>query len=69
MISTALREPIRRPALPRISSKASGFFFCGMIEDPDEYASSSTANPNSDEVHNTHSSPSLDRCTPSTAHA
>ena len=32
---------MRRPALPRASSATSGFFFCGMIDDPVEYESSS----------------------------
>ena len=31
---------MRRPALPRASSAMSGFFFCGMIDDPVEKASS-----------------------------
>jgi hypothetical protein len=28
------RLPMSRPALPRLSSAMSGFFFCGMIELP-----------------------------------
>ena len=38
-----------RPVLPRTSSATSGFFFCGIIDEPVEYASSSSMNPNSDE--------------------
>ena len=34
--SSPVRSPISRPALPRASSATSGFFFCGMIEDPVE---------------------------------
>ncbi len=45
----------------------SAFFFCGIIELPVACASSSTANPNSDDVHSTHSSPSRERCTPRSA--
>src|SRR5450755_3633345 len=40
-----------------------------MIEDPVAYASSISAQPNSCEDHSTISSPSLDRCTPSSAAA
>ena len=32
--------PIARPALPRASSATSGFFFCGMSEEPVQKASS-----------------------------
>ncbi|SLI36287.1 Uncharacterised protein [Mycobacteroides abscessus subsp. abscessus] len=32
---------MRRPALPRVSSETSGFFFCGMIEEPVDQASAS----------------------------
>ena len=67
MVSRPVRPPISRPALPRASSATSGFFFCGMIEDPVAYASSISAQPNSCEVHSTISSPSRDRCTPSRA--
>ena len=53
-----------RPALPRASSATSGFFFCGMIEQPVDQASSSCAQPNSREVQRQISSPRRDRCTP-----
>ena len=36
-----------RPALPRASSAMSGFFFCGMIDEPVAKASSSSTQPNS----------------------
>ena len=42
--------PISRPALPRSSSSASGFFFCGISEDPVEYASLSLTIPNCPEL-------------------
>ena len=47
----------------------SGFFFCGMIDDPVAQASSSRAQPNSVDVQSTTSSPSRERCTPSSAAA
>jgi hypothetical protein len=41
-----VRVPSKRPDLPRRSSSASGFFFCGIREDPVEYASDSFTIPN-----------------------
>ena len=32
--SSVVRSPMTLPVLPRISSVTSGFFFCGMIEEP-----------------------------------
>ena len=58
-----------RPALPRASSATSGFFFCGMIEEPVAYASSISIQPNSCEDQSTISSPSRDRWTPISAAA
>ena len=55
---------MNRPDLPRAISAASGFFFWGMIEDPVEYASSNFAQPNSEELHNVHSSPMREMWTP-----
>ena len=52
-----------RPALPRTSSATSGFFFCGIIDDPVANASGSRRNPNSLDDHSTISSPRRDRCT------
>ena len=57
-----------RPALPRAASAASGFFFCGIIEEPVAAESSSSANPYRD-VHSTSSSDSRDRCTMQSAAA
>src|SRR5699024_1019852 len=45
--SSPVRSPMRRPDLPRVSSAISGFFFCGMIDDPFEYASWRGKNENS----------------------
>ena len=42
--------PISRPALPRSSSSASGFFFCGISDEPVEYASLSLTIPNCPEL-------------------
>ena len=55
--------------MPLASSATSGFFFCGMIDEPVAYASSISIQPNSCEDHSTISSPSLDRCTPVSAAA
>jgi hypothetical protein len=57
------------PARPRTSSATSGFFFCGIMLDPVATRSSRLAQPNSDDVHSTSSSPSRDRCTNVTAQA
>ena len=69
MVSRPVRLPTNRPDLPRASSAMSGFFFCGMIDDPVAQASSSRAQPNSVDVQSTTSSPSRERCTPSSAAA
>ena len=50
-----------RGALARRSSAASGFFFCGMIEEPDAQASDTSAKPNSSEDHRTISAPRRER--------
>ena len=36
VVSSPVRSPMSRPALPRASSAMSGFFFCGMMLDPVE---------------------------------
>ncbi len=51
-----------RPVLPRISSQASGFFFCGIRLLPVEYSSGRSRNPNSGEAKSTMSSESRERC-------
>ncbi|MDT4828225.1 hypothetical protein FQZ97_615960 [compost metagenome] len=33
-VMSAIRWPTTRPVLPRASSGTSGFFFCGMIDEP-----------------------------------
>ena len=57
-------QPRRRRAAPcaRSSSAASGFFFCGMIEEPDAHASDTSQKPNSSRDHRTISAPSRERC-------
>ena len=35
-VRMAVRLPYTRPVLPRMSSGMSGFFFCGMMEEPVE---------------------------------
>ena len=56
------RLPYTRPLLPRISSAKSGFFFCGMMDEPVEYESESVIKPNSELDHSTISSERRDRC-------
>ena len=51
-----------RGAFARSSSAASGFFFCGMIDDEEAQSSRTSQNPNSSELHSTISAPSRDRC-------
>ena len=58
---SATKCPAIRGALARSSSAASGFFFCGMIEDPELHASGSSQNPNSLLDHSTSSAPRRDR--------
>ena len=50
-----------RGALARSSSAASGFFFCGMIEEPDAHASETSQKPNSSLDHSTISAPRRER--------
>ena len=47
VISSPVSRPVRRPAFPRNSSAASGFFFCGIRLDPVLYASARVTKPNS----------------------
>ena len=67
MASRPAWSPISRPALPRVSSATSGFFFCGMIELPVEYASSRVTKPNSLVAQRMTSSAMRDRSTASIA--
>ncbi len=57
-----VKPPITRPTLARISSAASGFFFCGMIDEPVVKASDSLMKLNCGVVHRTISSARRDRC-------
>ena len=50
-----------RGAFARSSSAASGFFFCGMIEEPDAHASETSQKPNSSLDHSTISAPRRER--------
>ena len=59
----------RPPTLPRTCSAICGFFFCGIMLDPCATASSSSANPNSCDVHSTSSSAIRDRCTAASVQA
>ena len=51
-----------RGAFARSSSAASGFFFWGMIDEPDVQASGSVTKPNSSLDHSTSSAPRRLRC-------
>src|ERR671920_542339 len=57
---SAASRDTTRGALARTSSAASGFFFCGMIDEPDAQASDSLQKPNSAEDHSTSSPPRRD---------
>ena len=58
-------SPVRcatmRGAFARSSSAASGFFFCGMIDEPDAQASATSQKPNSSLDHSTSSAPRRER--------
>ena len=56
-----VRPDITRPTLARISSAASGFFFCGMIEEPVVKASDRRMKPNWGVIQRTISSARRDR--------
>ena len=60
-VSRPTSAPTTRPVLPRTSSAASGFFFCGMIEEPVVKRSDSFTKPNCGVVHSTISSASRER--------
>ena len=67
--SSATRSPTTRPVFPRMSSAKSGFFFCGMMDEPVENASESSMKSNSAVDHSTISSHRRDRCMHDTLHA
>ena len=54
-------EAATRGALARKSSAASGFFFCGMMLEPDEKSSAGSQKPNSSLGQSTSSAPSRER--------
>ena len=62
VVSSDVRAPYTRPVFPLTSSAISGFFFCGIIELPVLYASSSSINLYSFEFHIIISSENLERC-------
>ena len=64
MISTSsvVRSPTTRAERPRISSRTSGFFFCGMMLLPVQIASGNARKPNSCVLQRTHSSAQPARC-------
>ena len=62
-VKRVVRSPKTLPLLPLTSSAISGFFFCGIIDEPVENASSSSTNLNSHEHHIIISSLKRERCT------
>ncbi len=69
MVSSICRLPVKRADLPRINSKASGFFFCGIKLEPVVNASGKRTKLNSALLHKMKSSDSRERCTPIVAQA
>ena len=63
MVKSVIKSPNTLPDLPRINSVISGFFFCGIMDEPVEKASSNSTNLNSQEHHSTISSEKRERCT------
>ena len=62
MVKSAIKSPYTLPVLPRTSSAISGFFFCGIIDEPVVKASDSSINLNSKLCHRTISSAKRERC-------
>ena len=65
----ATKSPTTRPIFPRVNSAKSGFFFCGIIDDPVENASESVMNPNSVDDQSMISSHRRERCIMATLQA
>ena len=65
--SKVVRFPMKRPALPLANSAISGFFFCGMMDEPVEKASSKVTQPNSWVFQIVNSSPIRERWIPNMA--
>ena len=68
-MSSVCRFPCSRADFPRSNSHESGFFFCGISEDPVQNASGSSTNLNSALLHRIRSSAIREMCTPNSAHA
>ena len=62
-VKSVVKSPNTRPLFPLTSSAISGFFFCGIMDEPVEKASSSSTNLNSQLHHIMISSENLERCT------
>src|SRR5690606_31963173 len=58
----ATRWPSTRPVLPRSNSNTSGFFFCGISDEPELIASPSLKKPASPEQKKITSSDKRDKC-------
>ncbi len=63
VIIMPVSAPCTRPHLPRINSSASGFFFCGIRDEPEVTRSDSSTKPASPVLKKIRSSAKRDRCT------
>ena len=68
-VSSVCRLPCRRADLPRSSSHESGFFFCGISDEPVQNVSGSDTKKNSELDHRIRSSAMREKCTPASAQA
>ena len=61
-VSSENKLPKTRPDLPRTSSGTSGFFFCGIMDEPVQKRSGKFMKLNCADVHKTNSSEKRDKC-------
>ena len=62
VVNIACKDPKFFPALPLINSAGSGFFFCGIIDEPVNILSSISISLNISELHIINSSANLEIC-------
>ena len=63
VVNNPVNAPNTRPDLPRISSQASGFFFCGIKDEPEVTRSDNSKNADSPLLKKIKSSAKRDKCT------
>src|SRR3569833_795746 len=68
-VNSAIKSPLTRPVLPRTSSGTSGFFFCGMMDEPVQKRSGRWMKSNCAEDHRINSSEKRERFVSSSAAA